>query len=298
MTTRDTSKSQLVINRPTKTQFNSVTPDNYQLWFVDPEFSGGKVLQTDSSGDIAESTLDVSNVVTTNTAQDITGAKNFKSPVTIQNGSGTGTLVFGADVNADTLTANTRKLGRINAPIYTNPSVTATLLGWDTAGDDQSPVTNRNEDAVCFGGMKKITNCTSPMSITFCVNRTRNSALAENKVYALAMDANSAIFSVPPKYGSKNLVARESITDTTSTSITLSNAVAGTDYHYGTLTSLTVTANDTSDNEITIYFTAGATISVILPNTLQYIGSAPVFEANTTYVISILNNICVAGAVG
>jgi len=91
---------------------------------------------------------------------------------------------------------------------------------------------------------------------------------------------------------------RNTITDTTPTSITLSNAVAGTDYHYGTLTNLTVTANDTSDNEITIYFTAGTTISVSLPQTLEYIGSAPVFEANTTYVISILNNICVAGAVG
>lgn len=91
---------------------------------------------------------------------------------------------------------------------------------------------------------------------------------------------------------------RNTVTDTTSSTITLANAVAGTDYHYGTLTSLTVTANDTSDNEITIYFTAGSTISVTLPNTLQYIGSAPVFEPNTTYAISILNNICIAGAVG
>ena len=94
----------------------------------------------------------------------------------------------------------------------------------------------------------------------------------------------------------KNL--RNTVTDTTSTTITLDNAVAGTDYHYGTLTSLTVTANDTSDQEITIYFTAGNTISVSLPQTLEYIGSAPVFEANTTYAISILNNILVAGAIG
>lgn len=91
---------------------------------------------------------------------------------------------------------------------------------------------------------------------------------------------------------------RNTVTDTTSTSITLANAVAGTDYHYGTLTSLTVTANDTSNNEITIYFTAGSTINVSLPPTLQYIGSAPVFEPNTAYAVSILNNICIAGAVG
>lgn len=155
MTEVITKVQKLRIYRPDKTQFESVLPDPYALYAVDPEFAGGKLLQTDANGDIIESTIDPTKVI-----------------------------------------------------------------------------------------------------------------------------------------------SRNSVTDTTSTSITLSNAVAGTDYHYGTLTSLTVTANDTSDNEITIYFTAGSTINVSLPPTLQYIGSAPVFEANTTYAISILNNICIAGAVG
>ena len=155
MPTTDTKVNQLVINRLTKTQFNSVSPSNTELYAVDPEFTGGKVLSTDSNGDVVESSIDPTKVVSRNT-----------------------------------------------------------------------------------------------------------------------------------------------VADTTSTTITLDNAVAGTDYHYGTLTSLTVTANDTSDNEITIYFTAGSTIAVSFPNTLQYIGSAPVFEANKTYAVSILNNICVAGMVG
>jgi len=94
-----------------------------------------------------------------------------------------------------------------------------------------------------------------------------------------------------------DIVERVNVTDLSSTSITLANANAGTDYHYGTLTSLTITANDTSDEEITIYFTAGNTITVSLPASLDYIGSAPVFDANTTYAISILNNILVAGVV-
>ena len=155
MATTDTAVNQLIINRLTKTQFQGVSPSNNQLWCVDPEFSGSKLLATDADGDVVETTIDPTKVVSRNT-----------------------------------------------------------------------------------------------------------------------------------------------VTDTTSTTITLDNAVAGTDYHYGTLTSLTVTANDTSDNEITIYFTAGSTINVSLPPTLQYIGSAPVFEPNTTYAISILNNICIAGAVG
>ena len=120
-------------------------------------------------------------------------------------------------------------------------------------------------------------------------------AKATNSLYGLvkpdnlSITVNDGVISTVP--------IRTTVTDLTSTSITLANAVAGTDYHYGTLTSLTVTANDTSDNEITIYFTAGSTITVTLPNTLQYIGSAPVFEAGNKYAISILNNILVAGVI-
>lgn len=122
-----------------------------------------------------------------------------------------------------------------------------------------------------------------------------------------ATPSNTELYFVDPEFGSNrgvmtdsdgDLITNPVVTDTTSTSITLDNAVGGTDYHYGTLTSLTITANDTSDNEITIYFTAGSTIAVSLPPTLEYIGSAPVFEANTKYAISILNNICIAGAIG
>lgn len=131
-------------------------------------------------------------------------------------------------------------------------------------------------------------------------NKTQFDAVVPNKYELWAVD--------PEFVGNKFLATdeegdvvektiRNTVTDTTPTTITLANAVAGTDYHYGTLTSLTVTANDTSDNEITIYFTAGSAISVTLPNTLQYIGSAPVFAPNTTYAISILNNICITGVV-
>ena len=121
-----------------------------------------------------------------------------------------------------------------------------------------------------------------------------------------ATPSNTEVFAIDPEFvGNRSLrtntngdiVERANVTDLSSTSITLANANAGTDYHYGTLTSLTITANDTSDEEITIYFAAGNTITVSLPASLDYIGSAPVFEANTTYAISILNNILVAGVV-
>lgn len=95
-----------------------------------------------------------------------------------------------------------------------------------------------------------------------------------------------------------DIVEKQTVIDTTSTTITLTNAVAGTTYKYGTLTALTITAVDTSDEEITIYFTADSTgISVSLPATIEYIGSAPVFEAGEKYVISILNNILISGRI-
>lgn len=124
--------------------------------------------------------------------------------------------------------------------------------------------------------------------------------------YQVAKPINTELWTVDPEFvGNRSLrtnmdgeiVERANVTDLSSTIITLANANAGTDYHYGTLTSLTITANDTSDEEITIYFTAGNTITVSLPASLDYIGSAPVFDANTTYAISILNNILIAGVV-
>lgn len=95
------------------------------------------------------------------------------------------------------------------------------------------------------------------------------------------------------------IVERTKVENLTSTSITLETATAGTDYHYGTLTALTINAVETADVETLIYFTADSTgISVSLPATIEYIGSAPVFEAGNKYVISILNNILVSGEVG
>ena len=94
----------------------------------------------------------------------------------------------------------------------------------------------------------------------------------------------------------KTVVAPAEVTDLTSTSITLANAAANTVYKYGTLTSLTVSANDTSNLETLIYFTAGAGITVSLPNTLETIGDMN-FGAGNKYVISILNNVAVLGVI-
>lgn len=86
------------------------------------------------------------------------------------------------------------------------------------------------------------------------------------------------------------------VTDLTSTSITLDEAKANTVYEYGTLTSLTITANETSPFETIIHFTAGNSITVNLPATLKTIGIVD-FVSDTEYLLSIQDNILVVGEV-
>lgn len=97
--------------------------------------------------------------------------------------------------------------------------------------------------------------------------------------------------------GSDNVKKPTIVEDTTSTSITLAEAKANTIYKYGTLSSLTITENETSDEEILIYFTSGATCTVSFPNTLQWVNEDILDpDANTKYVISIINNIAAYGS--
>ena len=66
MTTyNNTEVTQTIINRLNQTQFNNASSlENNELYCVDPEFTGGKVLVSTADGDIAEGTLDPTNIVT------------------------------------------------------------------------------------------------------------------------------------------------------------------------------------------------------------------------------------------
>ena len=101
----DTTVNQPIVNKLTKTQFDNASSLNpTEEYQVDPEFTGGKVLATDSNGDIVEA-LDVPTTTQTLSATDsITLANGV-----VYNGSeitsltvappSTGTLDFVAQVN-------------------------------------------------------------------------------------------------------------------------------------------------------------------------------------------------------
>ena len=61
----DTTIDGLVINRLNQTQFNNASalaPD--EIYAVSTDFTGGKVLVSTSDGDIEESTINTTNVIT------------------------------------------------------------------------------------------------------------------------------------------------------------------------------------------------------------------------------------------
>lgn len=89
---------------------------------------------------------------------------------------------------------------------------------------------------------------------------------------------------------------RTTVVDSTTPTITLDNALANTDYQYGTITSLTISAVENSYLETNFYFTAGPEITVDLPDTLKIIGT-PSFEANKQYAMSICNNTLIVGTI-
>lgn len=208
-------------------------------WVKDQSYITG-ITSSDVTTALGYTPADDIGVVHLAGSETITGAKTFKEAVTIQNGAGTGALTFGADVNASTITNNTRKLGQINSPSYQSGSKpTATLLGWDTQGDtgqDGMHTANKATDVVAFGGMKKITTNTSPMNIVFCVTKTRGSSAAADKIYPLEMDANEARFNVQPNYNGTNLATVNDIPSIPVTDVTQN----GTSVLNGTVAEVTV----------------------------------------------------------
>ena len=86
MTTTDTKVNQLVINRLTKTQFNGASPSSTEIYAVDPEFVGGKLLKTNSDGDIVETNETIPTV--NNSTITITQGGVSKGSFTLNQASG------------------------------------------------------------------------------------------------------------------------------------------------------------------------------------------------------------------
>lgn len=148
------------------------------------------------------------------------------------------------------------------------------MLGFDTSGDSDMHVANKGSDVVSFGGMKKITNATSPMAIGFCVTDTRGATAAANKVYPLEMDATSARFNVRPNYNGTNLALTTDIPTVNNGTLTIQKN--GTDV-------TTFTANQSSN----------ATANITVPTTVLELSDSANYA--TTSALASKQDILIAG---
>ena len=114
-------------------------------------------------------------------AETITGDKTFQSALYVQNGSAAGGMSIGADVNAKTLTANTRKLGRIGSPAYGANSYSGLQIA--AISFDNQATTNFAD----FGGHPKNTSSSSPDVVRFVVANTHNTLDASEKTAAMTI---------------------------------------------------------------------------------------------------------------
>lgn len=104
--------------------------------------------------------------------------------VKIQNGTASGAFVLGADVNAKTLTANTRKLGRMGVPSY--DSTTKTVAG---ISFDSQPTVNFAD----FGGHPNNTSSIAPDVIRFIVANSHDNTVNGARILALQISKQDGL---------------------------------------------------------------------------------------------------------
>jgi hypothetical protein len=108
-----------------------------------------------------------------------------KGIVKIQNGAASGAFVLGADVNATTLTANTRKLGRMGVPSY-DSNGTKTIAG---ISFDSQPTVNYAD----FGGHPNNTASIAPDVIRFIVANSHDNAVNGARTLALQISKQDGL---------------------------------------------------------------------------------------------------------
>lgn len=131
MTQTTTSVQKLKINRLTETQFEGAIPSNTELYFVDPEFSGNKLLATNTNGDIIESDESPLTIQTLSATDSITLADNY----CYQGGEQTSlTIAVPSTATVGFVAQITFKSGATPTAI----TVPQTGFVWDKRGEDVS----------------------------------------------------------------------------------------------------------------------------------------------------------------
>ena len=159
---------------------------------IEDENTRDDYLLTADGSYVAKSTFQtaaaMSNYVTTNTTQTISGKKTITNTLSIQDGSAAGAFVLGADVNAKTMTASKRKLGRMGVPAYTanGSSVTSTVAGISFDSQEKA-------NYVDFGGHPNNAASIAPDVIRFVVANTHDNKIDGARSLALQISKQSGL---------------------------------------------------------------------------------------------------------
>lgn len=117
-------------------------------------------------------------------AQTITGDKITTGTFKIQNGAANGAFVLGADVNAKTLTANQRKLGRMGVPSYDSTTKTVAGISFDS---------QVNANYADFGGHPNNASSIAPDVIRFVVANAHDNSVSGARTLALQISKQAGL---------------------------------------------------------------------------------------------------------
>lgn len=154
-----------------------------------------------AKADTAVQPADISNMVTTNTQQEITAKKTTTAPFVIQNGLEVGGLIIGSDAGANTLTDNTRKMFRMLSPTNEDSDFYCADIAFDTVAQEGGGTKN----SVSIGGRKGDPSNTAPDEFNILLATTHNATESNKKVVVLRLVPTGADFRIQPSYNGVNL---------------------------------------------------------------------------------------------
>lgn len=114
----------------------------------------------------------------------VSGTSTFTGILKIQNGAASGSFVLGANVNATTLTADTRKLGRMGVPSYDSTTKTVAGISFD------SQVQANYAD---FGGHPNNAASIAPDVIRFVVANAHDNTINGGRTLALQISKQDGL---------------------------------------------------------------------------------------------------------
>lgn len=170
-TLTETYINDLKINKPTRTQLeNATTLSSDELYLVNPEFAGGKLLATDGNGDIIESTA------------------------TEADAAAGGTAIQGVQVDGTDLTIDANKKVNIDLTDYETKATIQTLSATDSITLADNTIYNGGEQTALTIALPATVDVSFLCEIDFSSGATATTLSYPNTIIWIGDDVSSNLF--------------------------------------------------------------------------------------------------------